>query len=235
VVGEPGDPDAGVTISPYPTDHRGVVTTFEVTPGSMPMLVAVGSRRVFAGETLAVRFHARGRKDGAVAIVPAGGGAASAVARRATGGRTDGTLSFATAGTAPGAYAPGAYEAALLDGTGAVLSRSPFWLYAAGTAPSVATAKSLYVSGEPIEVSWKADPGFKWDWLGVYSPGSADDHYALYTYTHTAIEGTTTFSAASSTGAAEWPLPPGTYEIRLLLDDGYRALASSAPFKVVKP
>jgi hypothetical protein len=230
VVGEPGDPDAGVTISPYPTDHRGVVTTFEVTPGAMPILVAVGSRRVFAGETLAVRFHARGRNDEAVAIVPAGGGAASAVARRATGGGTDGTLSFVTAGLTPGAY-----EAALLDASGAALSRSPFWLYATGTAPSVMTAKSLYVSGEPIEVSWKADPGLKWDWLGVYSPGAADSHYDLYTYTRTAIEGTTTLRAASSPGAVDWPLPPGTYEIRLLLDDGYRSLASSAPFKVVKP
>jgi len=36
-------------------------------------------------------------------------------------------------------------------------------------------------------------------------------------------------------GYTTWPLQPGNYEIRLLLDDGYRSAATSAPFKVVQP
>ena len=43
VVGEPAFPDAGVTIAPYPTDHRGVVTSFDVTPGTPPIFAAAGS------------------------------------------------------------------------------------------------------------------------------------------------------------------------------------------------
>ncbi|HZN02353.1 MAG TPA: endonuclease/exonuclease/phosphatase family protein, partial [Candidatus Polarisedimenticolia bacterium] len=125
VVGEVGFPDAGVTIDPYPTDHRGVLSTFDVTPGTSPILVAVGSRRVFAGETLMVTFHARGRNGEAVAIVPAGGTAGAAIVRRPTGGATDGTFPFGTS-----SLAPGAYEAALLDSAGSIVSRSPFWLYA---------------------------------------------------------------------------------------------------------
>ena len=31
-----------------------------------------------------------------------------------------------------------------------------------------------------------------------------------------------------------WPLKVGTYEIRLLMDDGYRLLSISNSFKVVK-
>lgn len=245
VVGEEGFPDAGVTIDPYPTDHRGVLTTFDVTPGTTPILVAVGARRVFAGETVMVTFHARGRSGEAVAIVPAGGASGDAIARRPTGGATDGTMAFGTS-----SLAPGAYEAALLDSAGQVVSRSPFWLYAPGTPPSLVTSKSVYVSGEPIQVSWKAAPGSRWDWLGIYSPGESDSskvstqrmsgyggngHYRLYAYTQTAIEGTATFSAESFPGYTVWPLQPGNYEIRLLLDDGYRSLASSPPFKVVKP
>ena len=57
-------------------------------------------------------------------------------------------------------------------------------------------------------------------------------HYMLYEYTHNTIEGTTFFTANSPVGYASWPLPPGTYEIRMLLDDGFRLLAASAPFKV---
>jgi len=245
VVGEGGFPDAGVTIDPYPTDHRGVLSTYNVTPGTSPILVAVGARRVFAGETLMVTFHARGRSGEAVAIVPASGGAGAALVRSPTGGTADGALSFATS-----PLVPGAYEAALLDSGGSIVSRSPFWLYAPGTPASLATSKSVYVSGEPIEVSWKNAPGSRWDWLGIYSPGESDGskvsterqsgyggngHYRLYQYTRTAIEGTATFSADSFPGYTVWPLQPGNYEIRLLLDDGYRTLASSPPFKVVKP
>jgi hypothetical protein len=56
--------------------------------------------------------------------------------------------------------------------------------------------------------------------------------YLLYEYTRTAIEGTTAFTATSSPGWTTWPLMPGTYEIRLLLDDGYRSIASSSAFRV---
>jgi hypothetical protein len=46
IVGEIGNPDVGVAVSPYPTDHRGVISTFDVTPGTAPIMVAVGNRRV---------------------------------------------------------------------------------------------------------------------------------------------------------------------------------------------
>jgi len=245
VVGEAGFPDAGVTITPYPTDHRGVLTTFDIAPGTPPILVAVASRRLFTGDTQMVTFHARGKSGETVAIVPAGAPGSAAIVRRPTNGAADGTLAFGT-GTLP----PGAYEAVLLDPAGAVQSRSPFWLYAPGTPAMLVTSNSQYVSGEPIEVSWTNAPGSRWDWLGIYSPGESDSskvstkrtsgyggnaHYRLFTYTRTAIEGTATFSADSFPGYADWPLAPGNYEIRMLLDDGYRSLASSAPFKVVKP
>ncbi len=247
ILGEIGGPDVGIGIPTYPTDHRGVVSTLDVEPAVPPVLVAVTSRRVFVGDTLSIRFHAPGRNDERVAIAPAGGGEAQALLSSATGAMkpTDGSLDFAT-----GALAPGVYDALLLDSRGRILSRSRFWLYAAGTAPSVSTSKAVYASGEPISVSWKAAPGMRWDWLGIYPPGEVDGNphtttcnaggcgnhqYLLYEYTHTAIEGSATFGPDSLPGVSSWPLQPGNYEIRLLLDDGYRTLAASLPFKVVKP
>jgi hypothetical protein len=247
VVGEPGGPDVGVSVDPWPTDHRGVVSTFRVTPGAAPILVAVGSRRLFVGDSLPVVFHAPGRTGERVAIVPAGGEASSAVAARSTGAGSpaDGTVVISTTGLRPAAY-----EAVLLDAESTVLSRSAFWLYAPDAPVEVTTSKSVYTSGEAIAVSWKNAPGMRWDWLGIYAPGEADDspisttrnsgyganyRYLLYEYTRTAIEGTTAFTASSAAGWLTWPLQPGTYEIRLLLDDGYRSVASSAPFKVVQP
>ena len=247
VFGEEGGPDVGIGIADYPTDHRGVLTTLDVEAAVPPVLVAVGSRRVFAGDPLAVAFHAPGRSGERVAIAPAGAGAGEALLAAPTGATrpSDGSLTFAT-----GALAPGAYDAILLDSRDRVLSRSRFWLYAPGTAPAVATSKAVYASGEPLAVSWTAAPGMRWDWLGIFSPGEVDGNphattcnastcgngrYLLYEYTRTEIEGSASFDPDSLVGWSGWPLQPGNYEIRLLLDDGYRSLASSAPFKVVNP
>ncbi|MBA3738794.1 MAG: hypothetical protein H0W97_09525 [Actinobacteria bacterium] len=57
--------------------------------------------------------------------------------------------------------------------------------------------------------------------------------YLLYDYTETRIQGSTLIGPASFAGYRTWPLKVGTYEIRLLMDDGYRLLAISNSFKVV--
>jgi hypothetical protein len=57
----------------------------------------------------------------------------------------------------------------------------------------------------------------------------------MYVYTKTAIEGRARMDAAAVPGTYAWPLKPGSYEIRLLVDDSYRTAGSSASFKVVKP
>ncbi len=239
LVGEPGGPDVDVAHDPYPTDHRGVVSTFRVTPANPDPFAAVASRRVFVGQDLTVHVHGPGAR---VVLVPAGHGPSAALASRSTGGTDEADLSFSTGGLAPGAL-----DALLLDAAGTVLSRSPFWLYAAGTRPSLRTMKAVYAVGEPIRVRWRAAPGYRWDWMGVFAPGrgpaqNAEDcnagtcgngHYLIYRYTETLIQGSALIGPASFDGYRSWPLKVGTYEIRLLMDDGYRLLAISNSFKVV--
>jgi hypothetical protein len=246
VVGETGGPDVETGFDPWPTDHRGVLSTFIVTPATPAPFVAPAERRVFVGDPLAVRYRTAAGTGQSVAIVPAGAGPSAAVAAVPVGppAARDGMATFATA-----AIQPGDYDVVLVSG-GAVISRAPFWLYEAGTPTTVWTSKRTYVVGEPIEVSWAAAPGFRWDWLGVYSPGdsavsplsarcnagcASNGRYLLYVYTKTAIEGTATFDAGAFVGSATWPLKPGTYEIRFLLDDSYRSIAASANFRVVRP
>jgi hypothetical protein len=238
VVGEGGNPNTDIAVDPWPSDHRGIVSTFDVTPASMPILVAVEERSRDQGQTLHVRFH-----GGASVTLVRGGTTATS---KSTEGALDGTLSFATTNLAPGAY-----QAVLRNSSGQALSRSRFWLYAPGSVTTVQTAKPVYKVGEPIRVSWKKAPGMKFDWLGLYSAGENADnptastcsaglcgngHYFLYTYTHNTIEGSTTFDANSFAGWKTWEqIGTGTYQIRLLLDDGYRSAAVSPPFKIVHP
>ena len=234
LVGERGGPDVDIAVDPYPTDHRGVASTFVVTPGEAPVFVAPERRRLTIGDTLSVVFHGGEQ----VALARIGGGPAAALPTLAE----DGTLTFPTAGLRRGAY-----EARLLGEDGAVLARAPFWLYRPGERTKVWASKQVYERGEPIGVSWSNAPGLRWDWLGVFrvKPGKQTAYatpgcnagycgngaYLVYEYTKTAIEGATTISRASAGG---WPLRPGTYEIRYLLDDGYSSRAKSPRFRIVR-
>ena len=246
VVGEAGGPDVAYSVTPWPTDHRGVVSTFRVTPAVPAPFAAVDARRVVVGEPLGVRYHAAGGTGQRLAIVPAGQGPSAAVASRPVGppAAVDGRVTFATA-----TLTPGAYDALLVAASGTVRSRSSFWLYPPGTPTRVATSKSVYLVGEPIDVTWSNAPGMRWDWLSVYVPGSSDgskvaegcnagcssnSRYLMYVYTKTAIEGAARIDANAVPGTYAWPLKPGSYEIRLLVDDSYRTAGSSASFQVIK-
>ena len=238
IVGEAGGPDVDIERDPYPTDHRAVVSTFRVEPADPPPFAAVGARRVFVGEDVRVRVHGPGSR---VVLVPAGQGPGVALASRSVSG-SDVTVTFPTTGLPPGAL-----QALLLNAADGVLSRSPFWLYPAGTQPSLRTSKAVYEVGEPIRVRWRAAPGYMFDWMGVFAPGrgpaqNAEDcnagvcgngHYLLYHYTDSEIQGSASIGPTSFAGYRTWPLKVGNYEIRLLMDDGYRLLAISNSFKIV--
>lgn len=223
LVGESGAPGVRIAVDPWGSDHRAVLSTFDVRPGMPPTFVSVGSRVVTAGVDLSVTFHAPGGPGERVTIVPAGGdpGSESSIAEQATGGDapTDGTLVFPTGGISPGAYE------AVLSGAAGELARIPFWVRAAGAGPQIGTTRGSYVAGEAITVTWTGAPGNRWDWVGIYEEGADPNvsSYLAWGYTGATIEGSAVFDRAAR-GA--WPLPAGGYSVYLLADDSYRSLAS---------
>jgi hypothetical protein len=206
VVGEAGNPNRDIAVDPWPSDHRGIVSTFEVTPAPMPVLVAVEERSRGPGGD-AARSLPRRCERGSFPRLDHGD---FEIHRRRR--RRDALVATTH-------LAPGAYQAVLRNSSGQALSRSPFWLYAPGSVTTVQTAKSVYKVGEPIRVSWKKAPGMKFDWLGLYSAGESADNkqqttcsagycgngrYLLYTYTHNTIEGSTIFEPSSFAGWKTW-------------------------------
>ena len=79
LVGERGNPQVDLAFAkPYPTDHRGVVSEFDVVPAAAPVLASPAHRRVTAGPLpLVVRFHASGAGDEVVGLPARTRGAAS--------------------------------------------------------------------------------------------------------------------------------------------------------------
>ena len=168
---------------------------------------------------MAVTYHAPGSGAG-VAIVPDGGSPTTAVATQKARG-TDGTLTFPSS-----SWQPGAYQAVLLNGSGATLSRYPFWVQAPGTTPTITTSKSVYAKGEPVQVSWQNAPGDRWDWVSVYKRNADPNvaYYLLWVYTKESVDGSATLDGSAS---GTWPLPPGKYSVYLLKDDLYVKVAAA--------
>ena len=237
LVGETGNPQVDLaTPGTFPTDHRGVVSTFEITPPPAPPTVSPAGRRVLVGpgSRLHVRFHGMGGADEMVAVVPRSGAGQALLAARSTGARTSGGVSLPTA-----RLAAGRYDVVLRDtASGATLARSPIWVYERGTGARMTTDARTYRAGDRVRVSWTGAPGEHLDWVGLYrcrrtcdDPGS----YLAYRYTRTRIEGSLALSGTVAPGEAAppWPLPPGHYVARLLVDDSYRVVAQSPRFTVL--
>jgi endonuclease/exonuclease/phosphatase family metal-dependent hydrolase len=236
ILGESAYPDTDLAADPFPSDHRGVVSTLSVDLADTPVLVSVQDRDLTAGEEVRVSYSAAGHDGTRLAIVPA----------RTTGGwapveDTEGAVGTATLATA--GLGPGAKAVVLVGADGSALARAPFWLYAPGTPVTVEPTETTYRADDPITYKWSRAPGNRWDWIGLYPSteaevptdgGIPDDSgdYLFYEYTHTEIEGAGRIAATSLAGSGTWPLRPGRYELRMMVDDGYQTVARSKPFTV---
>jgi len=210
IVGEPGAQDVSIQVNPWPGDHRSVVSTFQVTPGSMPQMVVADTRRVEIGQPLTVTYHGAAVR---IDVVPAADGGAPTETHPVSA--PDGTLTVPT-----DSLSAGAYDVLLFDSQNALISTFPFWAVEPGAHPVVTTDKSTYQVGDTITVAWEQSYGERWDWIGVYRQG-ADPNIAYYLewdYTDAAITGSLPIDEGAN---GRWPLKAGTYSVYLLRDDGY--------------
>ena len=224
LVGEEGGPDVEVGVSPWPSDHRAVASTFEVEPAPTPALVSAEPRAVERGERLIVRFAQSDRKNGRmVGLLPSGSDDEPLQTLPIYKGYDHLTAMFGTT-----ELEPGKYRAALLNADGSIAATSPFWVQDENAVPQVEVADSSLAPDEPVKVSWSNAPGNKLDWIGIFKAGDPDLYnYFGFLYAGARPEGEITFGGGDLGGE----LQPGSYEAKLLMDDGYAVLAS-APFEV---
>jgi endonuclease/exonuclease/phosphatase family metal-dependent hydrolase len=239
ILGESAYPDTDVATDPFPSDHRGVVSTFSVEPAATPVLVSPGERGVTVGDDVRVAYSAPGNDGEHIAIVSVGAPGEPASTQSADGAH--GTATLSTAGLEPGEKA-----VVLLAADGRELARASLWLYPPGSAVTIEPARSVYRAGDQVTYTWSRAPGNRWDWIGLYPatesevptdgriPDDSGD-YVFYEYTQTEIEGAGRIAATSQAGSGKWPLQPGRYELRLMVDDGYQTIARSQPFTVEAP
>ena len=225
IVGEAGGPDVDIAVMPWPSDHRAVVSSFEVVPVEAPPLIAVTPRRVTAGETFLLRTWDPEGEDWTGLVVRRG----EAPSQALTGVREmthsyQRAVPLSTVGLEPGEY-----DALLIGNDGRVLARNAFAVAVPGATPEVAAIERSVRVGAPIKVRWRNAPGDLRDWIGVYADGDPDvTRYLGFVYTEAAFDG----EAVLTPDPGDEPFPPGEYELRLLHDESYVVLAR-ARFSIV--
>lgn len=231
VVGEKGAPDVTMSVTPWPSDHRAVVSTFDLTPAPTPVMIATQKILFTEGEPIAFTYRAAG-KDPTLSVSSESGAATSASGHDHRTMLEDESGTFVVANDLD----PGRYTATLSWGEGGAV-QTTFWVQAKDAKPRVMTNKSTYAPGEPIVVSWVDAPANRWDWLGVYQApaDTQNDSYLIWQYTGGLTSGTLHGKPADSmalTGASTygspWPLPPGRYEVHYLLSDAYDSAAHAS-------
>lgn len=238
LVGPPSNPFVTVPFEPWTSDHRAVLSRFEVVPAAMPTLISVDARMGDVGDERAISYRAPTASGNRIAIVTEGGHASSPLTTLPAA-EDAGLVVLDTGG-----WDKGGYEAVLLDTSDAELARVSFWLRDPQAQIQLVTSKVEYAPGESIEVRWNDGPGTRWDWIGIYSaddadPNSADAWGWLYGDGHSAgtlpprTSGSFTFPDDAHIQDLTWPLPPGEYVVLYLPMDQYD-VTGSATFTVTE-
>ncbi len=202
--------------SPWPSDHKVVVSSFHVQPHNAPMYIAVEKRLVDIGE--AVKVYFKGPNSDKLKI---------ALYHNDTriGMQKVGALSRYTSFDVQN---KGRHVLKLISSSGHVLASAHFVAKAKDDAPILELSKASYVYNEPIPVFWHNAPGHNWDWIGIFSVDTNVDEPIMAHYLRAEIDGTYQFD---STSQKNFPLAPGNYRASFFIDDA-RKVVTSAYFSV---
>lgn len=231
VVGE-GGPYSDIVSTPWPSDHRAVVSTFDVDRVSAPSFAAPLDERVYHGRHVRVAIHDPAAPGRTVGLWPAGEDPATdppAVSLPVADLQHDVTVALDTTGLPPGPY-----TVALRGPSGSVIASSTVAVVDRHAPPTIAVSKRRYTQGDPIRVDWTGAPGNRYDWLVLNR--DCDDPSTCPIRQWRYIDGRVFGSARFTRGSTgTWPVRPGRYRASLCIDDGFECLVTSAPFQVVAP
>ena len=229
IVGEEGRSDVSVSVTPWPSDHRGVVSTFSVTPADMPVVLGVGQRVYRAGEDVEVIFHEVSEQATATIAQLASDGSRIATREQLIKSGAHNRLASTT-------FAPGHYQISVANQDGIAL-QNEFWILDGERETAIEVVGASFAVGQAIPFTWSNAPGNRNDYVAVYAPGSTAQYETgdyetglPWAYINALPEGQSQLDASNAGWG--WPVPPGTYVMRLMKDDGYDILAESASFEV---
>lgn len=224
IVGETDGPEVSLELSPWPSDHRAVVSGFRLLPGDMPELASPEHHVYRAGEPVAINVNSRAAD--LIEIRDAGSGELFVEIPIPIGRSTQHLPTLPAS--------PGHYRVVMQSRLDDELS-SWFRVLPQDSDPVVAIDREKYVAGEDIKVRWQDAPGNRNDYLAVYGRDTETnyDNGMAWTYVDALPSGNTMLD--SSGIRYDQGLKTGEFVVRLIEDDGFETLAESTVFRVVSP
>jgi endonuclease/exonuclease/phosphatase family metal-dependent hydrolase len=224
LVGEIDGPGVSISVSPWPSDHRAVVSAFVTIPAVMPMLVSSARRVYSVGEDIDITFRQAVDSTVRVERVDDDGTRTMIAERPATG---DGSMRFAAE-----LFEAGHYRIRLRDGNGSFSLHRDVWVLSPDAVPMVEVIGTSFEYERGIDVRWRNAPGNRNDYVAMVRLDAAgvEEDELPWAYVGSMPQGQLRLDVSS----AEWGWPPadGTYVVRLLKDDGYEPLAQSPSFTI---
>jgi hypothetical protein len=223
IMGEAESEFSELSVTPWPTDHRGLLASLQVEPETPPPLVSVARRLVPLGDEVDVRVL--GSDADGVVVVPRDADASTVVFELPRVSESQWHLATEFVGA-------GRFDVVARDAARAELARTSFWVTGPGDVPSVRTDRGRYRSGESVGVRWSWTPGNRADWVAIYPRDVvvADARPLMHVPTGATVEGSGSFPERRH--RRRWPLEPGEYTAHLLMDD-LRVSLASTDFTVV--
>lgn len=215
IIGEINGPDVDVGVSPYGSDHRGVMAVTKVSAAQPPNYIASELYLNRESEKTTLYYGAKTQNPVEIRIY----GALDTIVR------LDPNTPFGSVHLA-NHFTAGKYELNLIDEQGKQIAKNHFWVEKAGAKPEIWLEKSSFLYGEPIVVHWQNSPANKFDWIAIYKKGkepSLEDYaYVAYQYTRGQVAGTLRIDQFAYGDFTS--LKPGEYTAHFLVDDSYRSL-----------
>ena len=233
IAGEIGAADVSISVDPWPSDHRSIVSQFTVVPAAMPRFANTTERVYRQGEDVVIVHHG--------ALEDEEGLSANAdmvrITRLVPGQSAGQVTSLRVSGNAELTYAAavfpvGHYLLSMGKSADQLLPQNEFWLLSETDMPTVSVSAASFKPGEPIALSWSNAPGNRNDYAAIYDVDKARDNEDIraWVYIDALPEGQAVCDGQNLQG--QWPLQPGNYVVKLMKDDGYEQLAESGRFTV---
>lgn len=96
---------------------------------------------------------------------------------------------------------------------------------------TISVTKHLYKSKEAIDIQWTHAPGNRFDYLSIEPSTKEKTVEKICLYTKAKVNGSLRYAGHKPRDcfgkAVPWPLKPGVYHVKLMLDDSYRVLAAT--------
>lgn len=223
IIGEEGSKEADMYVTPWPSDHRAVVSKFKVNPLDVPDLISVSNERHIIGEPLLITYYAKAQKDLLIELVSKASSAQTCSLAKHHSSFANGKVIFRTE-----KLKPGAYIVYLKTKKKKVLSHAFVQLVPKNALPSISVSRKWLRVGEPFKIVWKNAPGNRYDYVRISradkNPLGVND--SIYHYTRASINGSIDYMKGNWSQLIK-PLPPATYDIKLMLDDGETVLAKT--------